>query len=96
MPWYIRKQFKDAEERKVFGGFLDESTLLTLYRLSNRYFHLIHGTIKRGKESNVLVGESKKGTIASFWQRTVILMLALAAMEKWFVLLKRNAKPEHF
>jgi RIO kinase 1 len=41
---------------------LDESTLFTLYKLSNKgYFDLLYGFIKQGKESNILLGETKDG-----------------------------------
>ncbi len=54
MAWDI----KDSEGRKVFSGVLDDSTLLTLYRLSNKgVFDLLYGFLKQGKESSVLLGE---------------------------------------
>ncbi len=60
MPWDIGRQFKDPNQRKIFGGFLDEYTLLNLYRLSNKgYIKILYGTIKQGKESNVLIAEGQ-------------------------------------
>lgn len=64
--WEIRKKFKDYEQRKVFAGVLDEQTLFTLYKLSNKgYFEILHGFVKQGKESSVLVAEQKDGTIVA-------------------------------
>ncbi|NOZ82103.1 MAG: serine protein kinase RIO [Candidatus Micrarchaeota archaeon] len=63
--WEIRKKFKDAEARKVFAGVLDESTLLTLYRLSNKgFFDVLYGFIKRGKESNIILAEKNGKKLA--------------------------------
>ncbi len=60
--WEIRKRFKDYEQRKVFAGVLDEQTLFTLYKLSNKgYFEILHGFVKQGKESCVLLAEQKDG-----------------------------------
>ncbi|MBR9682805.1 MAG: serine protein kinase RIO [Candidatus Aenigmarchaeota archaeon] len=62
MPWYIRKQYKDTERRKIFSGVFDEATLLTLYKMSNKgIFETIHGIIKSGKESSVFLAETKDG-----------------------------------
>ena len=62
MPWYIRKQYKDAEKRKIFAGVFDDATLLTLYKMSNKgVFETIHGIIKSGKESSVFLAETKEG-----------------------------------
>jgi RIO kinase 1 len=62
MPWYIRKQFKDAERRKIFAGVFDEATLLTIYKMSNKgIFETIHGIVKSGKESSVFLAETKEG-----------------------------------
>ncbi len=59
--WEIRKRFKDYEQRKVFAGVLDEQTLMTLYKLSNKgVFDVLHGFIKQGKESSVVLAENKK------------------------------------
>lgn len=64
--WEIRKKFKDYEQRKVFAGVLDEQTLFTLYKLSNKgYFDILHGFVKQGKESSVLVGEKKDGKLVA-------------------------------
>ena len=63
--WNIRKHFGDSEKRKIFAGILDESTLMTLYKLSTKgYFDLIHGPIKQGKESTILLAELKGKKIA--------------------------------
>ncbi len=60
--WEIRKKFKDYEQRKIYLGVLDESTLFTLYKLSNKgYFDILHGFLKQGKESSILLAENKKG-----------------------------------
>ncbi len=61
--WEIRKKFKDYEQRKVFAGVLDEQTLFTLYKLSNKgCFEILHGFVKQGKESCVLLAEQKSGS----------------------------------
>ena len=58
MTFYIKNKIKDPAARKIFGGILDESTLMTLYKLSSKgYFEVIHGPIKSGKESTVLLAE---------------------------------------
>ena len=63
--WNIRKRFKDSEQRKIFSGILDDSTLMTLYKLSNKgYFDAIYGPIKEGKESTVLLAEKKGKKLA--------------------------------
>ncbi len=60
--WEIRKKFKDYEQRKVFAGVLDEKTLFTLYKLSNKgHFEILYGFVKQGKESSILIGEKKDG-----------------------------------
>jgi len=64
--WEIRKKFKDYEQRKVFAGVLDEKTLFTLYKLSNKgYFEILHGFVKQGKESSILAAEQKNGKIVA-------------------------------
>ncbi|HIQ49643.1 MAG TPA: serine protein kinase RIO [Nanoarchaeota archaeon] len=64
--WEIRKKFKDYEQRKVFAGVLDEQTLFTLYKLSNKgYFEILHGFIKQGKESCVLLAEQKNKNLVA-------------------------------
>ncbi len=63
--WEIRKKFKDYEQRKIYSGVLDESTLFTLYKLSNKgYFDILHGFLKQGKESSVLLGEKEGEFVA--------------------------------
>ncbi len=60
--WEIRKKFKDYEQRKVFAGVLDEQTLFTLYKLSNKgAFDVLYGFVKKGKESSVILAEQKDG-----------------------------------
>jgi len=50
------------EERKIFQGVLDEKSLMSLYSLMNKgVLDMVHGFVKQGKESSVLVGEDKKG-----------------------------------
>ncbi len=64
--WEIRKKFKDYEQRKVYSGVLDEQTLFTLYKLSNKgYFDILHGFVKQGKESSILAAEKKTGEIVA-------------------------------
>ena len=53
---------KDSNTRKIFSGFIDERTLMALYKLSNKgVFDVLIGVVKRGKESNVLIAEDKNG-----------------------------------
>ncbi len=65
MAWDLRKRIKDSERKKIFGGILDESTLMALYKLSNKgFFDVIYGPLKQGKESSVLLAEKDKKKIA--------------------------------
>lgn len=57
-----RKIIKDADARKIFEGVFDESTINTINRLSSKgLFFSYYGKIKEGKESTVILGDTKEG-----------------------------------
>ncbi len=49
------------EARKTFGGILDDNTLYNLYQLARKlHIDKFYGVIKSGKESSVILAESKE------------------------------------
>lgn len=52
----------DSDAKKNFKNVFNRETLLALYDLADKgHFRILHGIIKSGKESNLCIGETKKG-----------------------------------